>query len=387
MQVVTYLTHIEQIDFFVSAGLKEVILTHKDLSRQSKCCTEEFNELALAAQACGLKVVLEWDILATEFDFARAVQEFEKLKAINAIRVQDPGFALYVWEHTELGIQLILETGNHNLIGLQAWCKRFGERLERIAISNQISKNQILLYSKELETPIEILGWGRILIFYSPRKLVTIQDRFEFLENYAEVTAESQESPHKGFTIVENQHGSFMFHPKELYLLDRYNDILELGLGALRLDLRHRDPAVLKSFFQCEPLDAEFQKLKTRLAQESMRGYFLVNKSDVLFDKLKNKKIAKRDAGYLGEVVDASKGKYTAILATNVISTGDMIKIINPDGKEKIIKVDVLKNSYDRIIPSGKDLLLIDYVGGIWVKAQIYQNEKTQGESIPCAYE
>ena len=37
---------------------------------------------------------------------------------------------------------------------------------------------------------------------------------------FLEATGESEESPHKGFPLIENSHGTFMFHIKRLFLLE-----------------------------------------------------------------------------------------------------------------------------------------------------------------------
>ena len=43
------------------------------------------------------------------------------------------------------------------------------------------------------------------------------------------------------FPTVENQHGTFMLHHRDLFLLDYLPELQKTNLEVLRLDLRHLD--------------------------------------------------------------------------------------------------------------------------------------------------
>ena len=56
------------------------------------------------------------------------------------------------------------------------------------------------------------------------------------------------------------------------------------------------------------------------------------------------------------------------------LNIGDEVEIFNPDGKTKILQFKNLKDSSGKNIDKGSGgLVLTEYIGGIWVKAQIYK--------------
>ncbi len=356
----------------------EVIIACKELSRFSHLNLEEASQLIKIAKDSGFNVFFDFDVLSTESDFKFLTNEFLKLpfQFITAIRVQDLGIAEFIKSTTDLDLHLITETGNHNLIGLKAYESYFGKRVTRFVVSSELNYELLKSYSQELNTPLEALGFGRLLIFYTPRKLVSHYDRFEWINEQIEVSASSEESPHKGFPVLENKHGTFMYHIKELFLFDKMDLLIESGLFSVRVDLRHRDGKLLELFVNNIKLGLTGPELKKKIAPKSIRGYFLTNKSDVLFKKLKNYRIQRKDSHYLGEVIDASKDNYLAIelKGSADLKVGDEITIYNPDGKIKDVRIEILKDFSGNSLEEKKmGLVLTKYLSGVWVKAQLYQ--------------
>lgn len=357
----------------------EIVVNSRELSRSSTLDLKESIELIKESKDLGFNVYFDFDILSTEDSFSKAMENFKRLPLhlLSAIRVQDLGFAYEVFQHTKCGLHLITETGNHNLKGLLTYEDYFGDRLQRLVVSQELNWEKLKTYRESLKTPIEILGFGRILIFYTPRKLVSHQDRFDWIEEQVEVRATSEESPHKDFPVIENRHGTFMYHLKELFLLDRLDLIEASNVDFLRIDIRHRKDIDAAGFLKDFSSLKNFPKdLKSTYAPKSIRGYFQTNKSDVLFKRLKNHRTQRKDLNYIGEVIDASKGQYLALnlKGGQEISSGDLIEIFNPDGKTKVVTVDKLKDTKgEKVSNCSKGLVLTDYIGGVWVKAQIYK--------------
>mgnify|MGYP003322752277 FL=1 len=117
-------------------------------------------------------------------------------------------------------LHLIAETGNHNLTGLQRWTKYFGQQLQRLILSTELPKPVLSEYSKILNVPCEILAVGRILLLYTPRKLLSNQAYSSSSTGFLEKTLATTEQPQRQFPTIENQHGTFMFHHRDLFLLD-----------------------------------------------------------------------------------------------------------------------------------------------------------------------
>ena len=75
IQTLTQIDSLEQLEKLPPDSVSEVILAHKRLSRLGKLETEPLLELAEQAHKRGLRVYLQWDLLATENDFRRMLQE------------------------------------------------------------------------------------------------------------------------------------------------------------------------------------------------------------------------------------------------------------------------------------------------------------------------
>ncbi|MBA2403329.1 MAG: U32 family peptidase, partial [Bdellovibrionales bacterium] len=302
MKLTTFAQNLSDLNLLKDQGLDEVILGHQDFSRFGKLKSEEFFEFSKRARELKLKVIFEWDILMTENNFIKLSQDILPfLDSFDALRVQDPGALEWGFKNTTKPLQFIAENGNHNLPGLKGWIEHVQGRMERIALSIELPKNKIEEYARTLEVPCELLGLGRILLFYTPRLLLTplTEDKFSYHQEISAV-GESEESPHKGFPIVENRHGTFMFHIKDFCLVDYARELTALGLKFFRVDLRFSDFSQLKEIVALTQSYDEniFAAFKEKYPQDLMRGFYLVNKTDVLFPKLKNHRLQNREGNY-----------------------------------------------------------------------------------------
>lgn len=380
MKLTTYAQTLNDLNLMKDQGLDHVILGHQDYSRFGKLKTEEFLDFSKRARELGLKVVFEWDILMTENTFlklATGMNDF--LDSFDSLRVQDPGALEWGFKHTTKPLQFIAENGNHNLVGLKAWIAHVQGRMERIALSIEIPKTILTEYVKELGVPCELLGLGRILLFYTPRQLLSplAEDKFSYNETISAV-GESEESPHKGFPIVENRHGTFMFHIKDFCLVDYAHELKAMGLAFFRVDLRWSEFAQLKDLKELTENfeETKFEKFKEIYPQDLMRGFYLVNKTDVLFPKLKNHRLQKREGDYIGEVIEAEKSSHLAIFVKNPngLRKNDKLKIIHPKGEIIEAIIYSLRNlSLEEVdyIPANQTAL-IQFVGGVWVKSHVF---------------
>lgn len=384
MKLTTYARTLHDLNLLRDQGFDEVILEPKSLSRFGKLSPQEFILLAQRGRELGFRILLEWDILMTEDIFVAKTQEIRNLlSCADAIRVQDPGALHWVLTETEKKIQFIAENGNHNLKALEGWLKLSEGRIERLVLSIELSKSTISEYVQKLSVPCELLGFGRILLFYTPRPLLStlVPPKVSQNEELAAL-GESEESPHKGFPIVENQHGTFMFHIKEFCLVEFSQELKEMGLSYFRIDQRWENPTKLQSLIGLvKQFDSgSFDTFKLEYSQDLMRGFYLVNKTDVLFPKLKNSRLQKREGNYIGEVLEVEKGSHLAILVKNSrgLSENDMLKILHPKGEIFEAKIYSLKNiALEPVscVPAG-EVGIIQFVGGVWVKSQVfYQNE------------
>lgn len=382
MKLTTYGRSLHDLSLLKDLGYEEVILEPKNLARFGKLSVDECKSLSKRAKELNLRVLLEWDILMTEDVFQAKQNDLkELLPLVDAVRVQDPGALNWVLQETKLPIQFIAENGNHNLPALEGWIELASGRMERIILSIELSKTTIAEYTSKLTVPCELLGFGRILLFYTPRPLLSalVPEKMTQNEELAAL-GESEESPHKGFPIVENQHGTFMFHIKEFCLVEYAEELRSSGLGFFRIDQRWETPSRLKdvSLLAAKFNAGEFEQLKANYSQDLMRGFYLVNKTDVLFPKLKNSRLQKREGDYVGEVLEAEKGSHLAIMVKNKkgLKVSDTLRILHPKGEVFEAKIYSLRNLAleDVTEVSAGEIAIMQFVGGVWVKSQVFYN-------------
>lgn len=401
MKFVTYIRSIKDFQLFnqtvIDVGLNseeqrkcELIVSIMSLNRFLETTQDELMEIIKLNQQFKYNLLLEWDVLNQEMKFQKTVELFKTLPLheFTSVRVQDPGAFHYVKESFPwIKCELILENGNHNLAGLKKWIDFGGETLKKCILSNELSKEHLSQYAKELNCDLEIQGFGRILLFYSPRKLLSPLNEIKLSQEKIEAFGTSEESPHSGFPLVENQHGTFMFNVKDLSLLENIKEIEDLGVKSLRYDLRFDESmSRLESFliihFQKNEIVQALSQIKAHSVRPLIKGFYNINKSDVLFPKLKNSRIQRMDQNYLGEVVDVERDHHIALLlkAKHLsLNLGDSIQFVTPEGKVKETSIKQMKKSNSQIVQHAQthEIVLLPYLSGVVGKTQVYKISQT----------
>ena len=385
MKIITYAENKEQLLELSSklAGRdSEIIVSYRNIGRVTKTTKEELLEMVALNQKLKMNLILEWDVLKQDSLFRKLCDEVRELPLheFKAIRVQDPGALHFLKTHFSWAkIQLILENGNHNLEGLRRWQNYLGAQLDRLVLSNELSRDHLKSYAQQLTAPLEVLVYGRILLFYSPRTLLTPVLKPEIKAAYQiETFGTSEESPHAGFPLVENQHGTFMFNVKDLFLLDHIEELRSLNVGAVRMDLRFDE-----SFKHLDHiLNHSLDEVKRNNPRPFIKGFYNINKTDVLFSKLKNKRVQRQDEAYIGEIVDVERDFSMALLIKSKqhkIAVGDEIKILTPEGKVKEIKIaEMTRTNGSAVSQAGQnEIVMLPFVRGIVGKSQVYLQSKT----------
>ena len=381
MQLNTYLESHSQLKQIQQTSIREVILEHELLSRIGGLNTKSLLSLVDATLATGMSPVLQWDLLSTEQNFQHCVKLLNRLpiKSFHAIRVQDLGAAEWIrLKHPELPLHLITETGNHNLAGLQRWTKYFGQQLQRLILSTELPKPVLSEYSKILNVPCEILAVGRILLLYTPRKLLSYQAFSSGTIRFLEKTLATSDKPQRLFPTIENQHGTFMFHHRDLFLLDFLPELQKTGLNVLRLDLRHLDSSG-NWIKKVDELFKSFDKQKTaalKLAWPAKitHGFFRANRTDLAIERIKNPHLKDRGESLVGYVVEALKGEHLILLVLKSFRCEESLLAITPQGRECNVSTEIIKTTDGQpaidIVP-GK-LYLVPHTKYVTAQSMIY---------------
>jgi putative protease len=116
--------------------------------------------------------------------------------------------------------------------------------------------------------------------------------------------------------------------------------------------------------------------LKQLWPQDLMKGFYRVNKTDVLFDKLKNKRLNKKEDRYLGLVLENYKKRGMVVQFKNskhVLSVGSKVSIMTPQGDDFELEIEWIENSSGVRIHeiSGEMVVLINSRNGILSRSVI----------------
>lgn len=400
MKFVTYAensTQLKALAILVETGRidisdLEVIIGNAFISRYSENTIAGMEEMIALNQKYKLPLTLEWDVLQQESLFQKNVELISRmpLHEFKAVRLQDPGALNFVKENYPwLKVQLILENGNHNHTGLSRWSEFLGDQLDRLVLSNELSREHLSKYAADLKMDLEVLVFGRILLFYSPRLLLSplkkMEVQQEFQNKNIEAFGTSEESPHAGFPLIENRHGTYMFNVKDLYLLDHLEELKALNIKAVRFDLRFDDSyghlEDCLDLFSGKVSHEEIGAIKSEHPRPMIKGFYNINKTDVLFTKLKNKRIQRQDADYIGEIVDVERDQQMALLIKSKhlkLSAGVELKLITPEGKTKTLGIKKFTNTSGVDIASAQtnEVVLLPFMSGVVAKTQVYLVEK-----------
>jgi len=315
-------------------GAAEVLLEHRALARRGRLDDVALLTVADELASTDLRRVLVWDVLADDAQITEGLAVLRRLgpDRLDAIRVQDVGIAAVVREHLpDHALQWIVETGNHNLTGLAAWVEAF--RPTRLIVSNEIPVEALGRMRSSLDVPVEVQVLGRLLLYYTPRRLVSPHEpeAAGYLARWA-----VSEDDGKRFPIVENDHGTFMYYEKDLFLLPYLAQLDAHGIDHARLDCSFFAPGLIDAVagYLHAPDGTGLDAVKAYLGPKLTRGFFKSNRTDKQLSRLKNPSLGLReDMAFLGQVVDTRKKRYLALSTQVPVSEGDEIVFAIPEGE------------------------------------------------------
>jgi hypothetical protein len=245
-------------------------------------------------------------------------------------------------------------------------------------------------WSLEHRRPViekEILSAGPILLFTSPRKLLSSAGVVRQQQESEVITSfvDSQESPHHGFLAYESPKATLLFHPKRLNLIDE--DLVKLGITHQRIEWKWPG-AKEETIEERQGRIAFLKHLPERpisYPYTSIPGFFHTNRSQILFSKLKNKNLAVSDEQLLqgkqelaGHILDVAKGDGLVLLVEHEagLKLGENLTLINPEGQRvelALIALQDLSRTPKEFIGQG-ELAFIPYVRKMVAQSIVLKN-------------
>ncbi|MGB3534323.1 MAG: U32 family peptidase [Microcoleaceae cyanobacterium] len=356
MEFNTFVQSISDLEQCANApNITEVLLEPIELTRQGILTQQQVNHLAKTARQQQLKPVLVWDILTPENQLEYLTQQLSQwdLSVFSAIRVCDPGVGWWIKTHLpNLPIQLIVETGNHNLEALQGWCDIFSESLDRLILSIELPEDKLVEYCQALPVSCELLGVGPILLFYSPRSLLSPHLDPDENQQQIQTTITSADSGNRAFPTLETSQGTFMFLDKDQFILDQLETLEKAGLHTVRLDLRHLNPkekATVNLENICQQLLVNLTALRQQWPRPTRAPFFKINRTTSIFSRMKSKsKLAEyRHQNAVAEILTGSSGNYVVFYSWRSFEASQVHRLILPTGEEMPVPKDTLFRNID----------------------------------------
>jgi len=394
-QVFIALKNKTEYEFLVQLGIKHFIIGPRSFSRLGDWTDEDFLSIITSARSNGVLFSIEFDLILTENFIDQVLDSFLKsafmshADLIYSIRLKDLGLIHLFFEKSDkkFPLHLLLESGMNHRAAIQELIeigKETKANIKCLSFSKELPFIKQRDYSKFFELPFEVSLLSPILLYTSPRPLLkTDLSKVPALE----VNADSgEDGPHHGFVARENRHGTFLYHPKHLSLLDKWDELIEVafnlkGLIDLRLMMDDLVKYVFYEDFQRlvnnnQKMESLLEKFSSNLKIETMRGFYQTNKTTVLFSKLKNQHLVD-DRPLLGVVVDRAPGLFLYIQTKHlVIKRGQRVLIKGPQGDEQEFFISKIKDV------TGKDLFLdsevketilaIDYIKNMTASSRLY---------------
>jgi putative protease len=267
-----------------------------------------------------------------------ALQQWE-LSVFSAIRVSDLGAAHWVVQQLpQMPLQLVVEAGNHNLEALLGWCEHFASSLERLVLSIELPGAKLAEYCQALPVPCEVLGAGPILLFYSPRSLLTSEIATGEQENnsYLQTHIIYEDAPNRLFPTLETEHGTFMFLDKDQFILDRLTTLDAADCHTVRIDVRHlSEPGEAATRIEqiCQQALSDPVELRAQWPKETRAPFFNANRTTHFFPRLKSKLTGQRQETCLAESIAGEGKHYVVFQSLRSFTAADIDCIQLPTGE------------------------------------------------------
>jgi len=335
------------------ALIKDVLIEPVKLTRMGSLEWQPALYLAERALQLSLNPILVWDTLMTQAEFRVLTSGLvaSEFQVFSAVRVVDLGAAHWIINNTNLNIELICEAGSHNIDALCVWCEIFKDRLVRIIVSHEIPENDLIALCKQVPCSLEILGAGRIEIFYSPRPLLS--KNFELAtDGQKEVTVASPDSHNRLFPVLETSQGTMMYLHRDRFILDRWNKFIEMGVASLRVDLRH----VSSKGHAAEGIEGIVQAIEQGAVppwpHATSAPFRQANNTLRSSERIRERLDRVRSPACIAQVIASESERYTVFQVLRASSVKEGLQVILPTGEEMPLPKTHFRDSKHSMVSS-----------------------------------
>ncbi len=337
------------------------------LRSRAEVNNEELAKTIEYAHSLGKKVYTTINIYAPDNvydDIKEQVKMLDKLR-VDAIIVSDGGVVDIIKEIAP-NIPIHISTQANTLSSHTAkfWQKNGASR---IILSREMNKNDIknLINNipKELET--EIFIHGAICWAYSGRCYLSdfLANRNANLGDCAQscrwaynVYLEEKNNPGNIMPIEDDQNGTYILSSKDLCLIRRVPDIIDMGITSLKIEGRLKSEYYVASIVNVyrnaiddyikDPKNYDYKKYLSELNKVKTRGlteFFFEDKNNKDYQEYEGKQY-NPEYEYGAQVIEYNENKST-IKIGNKLTVGDKMEILIPNKIE--VKEFTIDKMYD----------------------------------------
>lgn len=235
---------LEKLKFAIDYGADAVYIGGRDYSLRANATNfslEEIKQALLYAHKNQAKIYVTINILFHNHDFFGLIEylkELEKYK-VDAIIVADVSIIKLMNENNiKIPIHLSTQTSNINKESVKFY-KSLG--VERIVLGREVSKKDLIDIKKEVDIELETFIHGAMCISYSGRCMMS-----NYLTNRDSNRGGCSQICRFDFNLLDKDkniikgNDSFSMCAKDLSMITKINELIELGITSLKIEGRMR---------------------------------------------------------------------------------------------------------------------------------------------------
>lgn len=327
---------------------------------------EELREGILYAHERNAKVYVASNIFAHEKDLSEATDYFRELSVIkpDGVILSDPGLLrIAKKEMPDIPLHLSTQANNCNSETFRFWKE---QGFSRIVAARELSIAELTEIRKKVPSDlvIEAFVHGAMCISYSGRCLLS-----NFLTgrdaNQGSCThpcrwrysVVEETRPGEYMPVYENERGTFIFHSKDLSMIDHLPELISAGVGSLKIEGRMKTALYVASvvrayrkaiddLFESESLYREnLPKYREEVCRCTHRafttGFYFTRPNEEA--QVYEGETYHKGAVYMGLIESVTDG-WSSMVQKNKFSVGDIITIMKPDGENIPSEVLEIRN-------------------------------------------
>lgn len=343
-----------KIAFMYGADAVYAGTSRLSLRTRAEMNSDSLKETIEYAHSIGKKVYVALNIYAYDEDYVEIEEEIKRLDKIgaDAIIVADGGIINMIKKVApNMSIHVSTQANSTSLNSCEFW-KQNGA--ERIILARELSRERIkhIMENKSDDMEIEMFIHGAICFAYSGRCYLSqyLSDRGANCGDCSQpcrwqykITAEEVNTPGSIINLDYDEKGTYIFSSKDLCLIDKIPEIIDMGVESLKIEGRLKTEYYLatvvrayrqaiddyyndKSNFDSSKYLKELETVKTRGLSEF---YYSNRHNQDIHDYSGQNENLKYEYG--AKVLENLEDNLVLVEIKNKLSLGDTLEILVPN--------------------------------------------------------